>query len=277
MKPLTAVTDLPSIGADDCLHLGPLDVHIWHYTIGSDQSLNRLKTFLGLLSPEERDRYAKMGQAGRQRQFLATRVLCRWVLSRYSPVEPADWRFQLDRRGKPSIAAPSVSPPLWFSLSHTPDVSVCVVSRAGPNIGVDIEKIDPSSDCREVAAQFFPDIETSALRRLSQTLREEDFIRRWALKESFVKASGVGLDQGLAGTAFSFSPSGTIGVTFVAPLDESPARWSFYLLRLDQDLILALSVRLDAAGPLRLHAATGFPQKEWRPLGTTHRDRRRLS
>lgn len=260
MKQLASIADLQPIATDMGLSLGPMDVHIWCYMAGPDQSMDHAKV-LEMLSPEEQDRYAQFSHDNRQKQYLATRTLCRWVLSRYAPVRPADWRFQLDGRGKPAIGAPILPSPLWFSLSNTAETSVCAVSRASCHIGVDIERIDQDIDCLEIAAQFFPDMETNALRRIAPAQRGEAFVRHWGLKESFVKAFGISLDQGLAGTAFQFAECGDIGVSFAAPLNESPVNWRFNLLRLNTEQILALSVRTDTAGPLHLYAAKCIPMR----------------
>jgi len=86
------------------------------------------------------------------------RALCRHVLSRYAPVPPEEWRFALGSRGKPFVAAPALSSPLWFNLSHTDGVSVCAVTGAGPEIDIDIERIALGRDALEIAEQFFPEV-----------------------------------------------------------------------------------------------------------------------
>ena len=78
----------------------------------------------------------------------------------------------------------------------------------------------------------------------------------WALKESFVKASGASLADGMTGTAFDLSRPGDIGVTVRDPLLEIAQGWRFDLIRLDPERIIALAVRTRSAGPLRLRAGT---------------------
>ena len=250
MKRLADIGDLPRLRAGDDLRLGAADVHIWHYRLGSDLPPELVEALRRLLSPEELERYARLQLPSLRQQFLATRALCRWVLSRYEPVRPTEWRFQTDPRGKPSVSAP-----IFFSLSHTSGVIACAVSRASDLIGVDIERIDQKLECIEIAENFFPEKEARALRRLTPERRREAFFARWALKESFVKARGIDLTAGLAGAVFRIDDPCRVKVSFVAPLDEQDAGWRFDLRRMDEQRILALAIRMDASTPLRPRAA----------------------
>jgi 4'-phosphopantetheinyl transferase len=255
LKRLADIGDLPRLRAGDDLRLGAGDVHIWHYGLGSDLPPELPEAFRRLLSPEELERYARLQLPSLRRQFLATRALCRWVLSRYEPVRPTEWRFQTDPRGKPSVSAPSVSAPIFFSLSHTSGVIACAVSRASDLIGVDIERIDRKLECIEIAEHFFPEKEARALRRLTPERRREAFFACWALKESFAKARGIDLTAGLAGAVFRIDDPCRVKVSFVAPLDEQDAGWRFDLRRVGEQWILALAIRMDASTPLRPRAA----------------------
>lgn len=209
---------------------------------------------LAVLSPEERERAAQLKDEGRRSQFVTGRALCRRILSLYAPVRPEEWRIALGGRGKPSIAAPVLSSPIWFSLSHADGLSVCAVTGAGPALGVDIERMANGEDALPVAEQFFPDVEVQALRRLSPSRQGEGFVRLWALKESYVKAREVSLTDGLSGAAFDLARLDHIGVAFADPLREQAEAWRFRLLRLDDALVLALAVQGAANGPLRLRA-----------------------
>ncbi len=255
------LTDLPTIGRGPHPALGPLDVHVWHHDHEALMEREHVAAALTLLSPDEHERLARLRDDRRRRQFLLGRVLCRCVLSRYAPVRPEDWRFRLGSRGKPSIAAPVLSSPLWFSLSHADGVSACAVTGAGPEIGIDIERMALGSDALEVAAQFFPEAEVNALRRLPRAQRGEAFVRFWALKESFVKARGTSLADGLSGTTFDLDRVSDIGVTFAEPLNELAEQWRFKLFQFDQFLIFALAVRPQATGDLKMRVG------KWQCLG----------
>lgn len=261
-RALPQLSDLPTIGLGPHPAPGPLDVHIWRHDHSAPLAPERISTLLAVLSPEEHTRYARLRDPRRRQQFVVGRALCRHVLSRYAPVAPRDWRFALGGRGKPFIAAPALSSPVWFNLSHTDGVSICAVTGAGPEIGIDIERTAPATDPLDIAEQFFPEAELTALRLLPPTRRPETFAQMWALKESFVKARETSLTDGICGTAFNLARPDHLGVTFTAPLHERPQDWQFTLLRLDPDRyddaprIIALALRTQTAEPATLGAAT---------------------
>ena len=240
------------VGPDPLPAPGPFDIHLWHHDHHTSIGPERMSALLALVSPDEHARFTHMRNDGRRQQFLIGRALSRHVLSRYAPVQPGDWRFALGPRGKPSIASPVLSSPLWFNLSHTDGVSVCAVTGAGPEIGIDIELIAPAPDSLEIAEQFFPDAETTALRRRPQEQRREIFVRLWALKESFAKAREANLGDVIRGTTFDLARPDKISVTFDEPLHENVREWQFRLFQLDPAQIIALAVRTDYDGALSL-------------------------
>jgi len=253
---LPLLSDLPTIGRGPHPAPGPLDVHVWRHDHGASIGPERISALLALLSPEEHTRFARLRDNSRRQRFLVGRALCRHVLSRYAPVPPEEWRFALGSRGKPSVAAPALPSPLWFNLSHTDGVSVCAVTGAGPEIGIDIERIALGRDALEIAEQFFPEVEANALRLLPEAQRGETIVRIWALKESFVKARETSLADGICGTAFDLARPDDIGVIFCEPLHERAQEWQFDLFRLDLARIVALAVRTQTTGPLSLRAGT---------------------
>ena len=253
--------DLLPIGQGMQLAPGPHEVHIWWHDHGTGAQPEHNADLLALLSSDERARCLHLRDEQRQHQFVIGRALCRQVLSRYAPVLPQDWRFALGPRGKPAIAGPDLPRPMWFSLSHTNGVSICAVTGVGPEIGVDIERIDAGRNALEIAEQFFPDAEAAALRKLPSARRAEAFVRMWALKESYVKARGIGLTEGLSGMMLDLSSSHEISVTFANDRQEQEEHWQFRLLQLDQERIIALAVFVPSSAPLLLRA------QNWKTCG----------
>lgn len=83
---------------------------------------------------------------------------------------------------------------LFFSLSHSGDYAVCAVSDC--EIGCDIEKIAPADTA--VAERFFSKGENNTLAQSqSESDKNDTFYRLWTLKESFLKATGKGLNLNL--------------------------------------------------------------------------------
>lgn len=126
------------------------------------------------------------------RQYLVSRVMLRRVLSRYEPrVTPAAWRFEKDGCGKPRVlnATPA---PLYFNISHISACVVIAVSRGG-EVGVDIETCAKLPDPQALIALCFSDAEKRHHTGLASAERCQAFIRRWTLKEAWLKALGKGL------------------------------------------------------------------------------------
>jgi 4'-phosphopantetheinyl transferase len=251
---LPVLADLPAISEGGLVVPGPLDIDVWYHHHDASMTAERTQALLALLSPDEHEHLARLHNEHRRWRFMMGRALCRRVLSRYGPVPPEDWRFGLGNRGKPSIISPVLSRPLWFSLSHTEGLSACAVTAAGPEIGMDLERTASGWEALEIVAQFFPEAEANALRCLPPARRSEAFVWLWALKESFVKAREISIADGLSGTIFDLAHLDDIRVAYAESLRERAEQWRFRLFRLENAVVLALALRTNATGPLRLHA-----------------------
>lgn len=242
---LPQLADLPPLAPEPQAAPGQRDVHLWYAEHGTRRPPAGLPWLLALLPDAERDQYARLRDAQRQRRFLIGRALCRQALSRYAPTPPDAWELSLGSRGKPTLASCSPTAPLWFNLSHTDTLSICAITGAGPGIGVDVEPLATGDNVLAIAEQFFPEAEADALLKLPTALRRQAFVRLWALKESFVKASELSLADGLSGAAFDLSRPDAIAVTFREPLHERPDAWQFRLLQAEGTHLVALAVRTD--------------------------------
>lgn len=89
--------------------------------------------------------------------------------------------------GKPYIQGRS---DIFFNLSHSEERVMCAVS--GRDVGCDVEKVTEID--LEIARRFFYGSEYERIAR-EQTLsrRYDTFFRLWTLKESFMKATGLGM------------------------------------------------------------------------------------
>ena len=79
---------------------------------------------------------------------------------------------------------------LYFNISHSQDWVICAISDV--EIGCDIEKVQPAN--LQIAERFFCPEEYHHIAKQRSTLeRNLLFYRYWTLKESFLKATGLGL------------------------------------------------------------------------------------
>lgn len=180
-----------------------------------------------LLSPAElarRDRYALA--TGKQQQLVA-RALVRTTLSRYADVAPTAWAFRENRYGRPEIAGPEAGRHVHFNLSHTAGLMALLVHR-DEEAGVDVEDTARITRPDEIADRYFAPEEVGTLFALAPERRRDRFFDYWTLKESYIKARGMGLFIPLEHFAFAFLPT-RIAIAFDSRLPDDPGRWHFTL------------------------------------------------
>lgn len=223
---------------------GPGEIHLSYCDAIVD--LDDLAKALALLAPEERKRADAIRDKKRRERFVRGRAQCRRMLSTYVPVAPTEWRFALGARGKPYVAAPVLAVPLWFSLSHGENATVCAVTTSGPDIGVDLEPLDPTRDGTLVAQHFFPSEEAQALGRLAKAQRGIAFTQHWVLKESLAKAAECSLTDALSGSQFAITESGHLTATLDGATFGKNADWHFGLFCRGASEVGAVSLKTSA-------------------------------
>ncbi len=167
-------------------------VHGWHLRPSRLNMPKLRERWLSRLPADERVRY-RLLQTDRMREnFLASRVLRRTTLSRYTGYDPCGWRFGKDPNDKPKLVEPADFNSLRFNLTHTTDLVVCAITRMG-EVGVDAEDISQPVDAPLVARHFFSRRTQGQLATLAPDARAAQLFERWVLKEAYVKATGKGL------------------------------------------------------------------------------------
>jgi 4'-phosphopantetheinyl transferase len=252
----------PTVCIEETLSGKPGIVDLWYYFHEMIDDAALLAAQEALMTPEEFARCRSLRFEPDRRVFVATRALVRTVLSRYAAVAPEQWRFLAGPHGKPRVAQPEVKPPIYFNLSNTLGLVVCAVSVAHQSIGVDVEGIDRlqgKTELLDLADRYFSPAEVRALRALPSSERVRRFFAIWTLKESYIKARGLGLTQPLHQFTFQLGQD-EVAVTFDAGMADDATRWRFSLLdSLPQHMIAvgadtdgaALSLRTSHIVPLR--------------------------
>ena len=85
-------------------------------------------------------------------------------------------------------------------MSHADGIAVCLLSDK--ECGVDCEGVRPYRP--NVVKRSFSDSEKFLIENASETERDLLFFRLWTLKESYVKAIGIGISYPLNTVEFSF-------------------------------------------------------------------------
>ncbi len=211
-----------------------------------------------LLSPDERARRSRYRFARDRRRYLLTRALARTVLSRYLPVAPADWAFEPGPRGRPAISAPRVEPGLQFNISHSADLVMMGVT-AGGALGIDVESIDAREADVEGLDRYFAPQESAALLALPPAARRQRFLQLWTLKESYIKARGLGLAIALDAFRFELSAEGGLLLHMRPQLGDSPACWQLWQLDLRAGYVAAVCAARGAEAAPRIVVREAVP------------------
>jgi 4'-phosphopantetheinyl transferase len=224
------------------------DAHLWLADPGAFSEAALLRH--AYLTDEERARGERYVFPEDRRAYLLTRALARAALSHAAPgVEPREWTFAVGSHGKPSISGPRALP-LEFNLSNTRTLVACLVATGGP-VGVDVEDESRELAPDELADRFFSPSEASGLRALPPEARHARFLELWTLKESYIKARGLGLSIPLEQFSFVLD-SPPIRIELAPRLEDDPARWQFALLRPTARHVLAATLSRTTAGERRL-------------------------
>ncbi len=129
---------------------------------------------------------------------------------------------------------------------------MCAVSVAHELVGVDAERIDAPVEALGLSERYFSVSEASRLRALPASEQLARFFAYWTLKESYIKARGLGLTLPLG--QFSFRVEHEIGVEFDEGFADDTSLWRFALLDAPPQHVIAISAKTGGAAlSLRRH------------------------
>jgi 4'-phosphopantetheinyl transferase len=229
------------------LDLGPAHAHLHVLRLGDYAHLTEAELFArfgGLMSPGETAKQQRYVFEKGRREYLMTRALVRTTLSRYAAAPARAWEFSENPWGRPAVAGPAGVHPLAFNLSNTDGCVVCLVAL-DREIGVDVERTTRRGETLELVQTSFSPTEIRGLRALPPEAQRDRFFSLWTLKESYIKARGMGLALPL--DQFSFLLDGgepEVGFATEPSLKDDAASWEFAQHRLGPEHLAATAVRL---------------------------------
>ena len=253
-----------------CLYFCPLTIQECDRQISA-----LLKSWLSEDELTKVDRYIKQEAKA---QGLMVRGYLRALLSKHGSLLPNEWRFEYGEKGKPRLSYTQFKQTgIHFNLSHSGDwllVGICVPKAEKRNnldaveFGVDIERCRSSTNIHAILSHYFSEPEKAALLALPAQLQRERFFDLWALKESYIKAKGLGLALSLKSFAFDFAPlsesSLELDVTKSAGFgDASTGKGSTRHILLKQHIGLSIMQASEAADTSTLERQTMQPAKNW--------------
>ena len=167
------------------------------------ESIQATPAAQALLNPEECQQLQRFIPPAKRHEFLVTRVLVRSVLGEMLDMAPEALRFVRNEWGRPALAPELMASPIHFNISHTEGLVICLVSTEN-EIGVDTELFSRAPQLLALAPTVFAPKELSELAALPIADQAERAVILWTLKESYIKARGMGLALPLDGFAFRF-------------------------------------------------------------------------
>jgi 4'-phosphopantetheinyl transferase len=216
------------------------EVHVWRAAL--DVSISRVQALAQTLAPDEQERASKFHFQKDRAHYIVARGLLRAILGRYYlSREPPALQFCYNTYGKPALAGKDAGNPLFFNTSHSHGMALYALARI-PNIGVDIEHINRSIECEQIAGRFFSPFEVNMLRAVPQQMQQEAFFNCWTRKEAYIKARGMGLSLDLNLFDVSLAPEEPAAILNIREEDQDISRWSLYALSPGSGFKAALAV-----------------------------------
>jgi len=215
-------------------------VHLWHADLDvAEAELERLRD---TLCAAERRRSERFRFERHRRRFVTARGFLRDVLARYLGVTPDSLTFDYGPHGKPSLARPADTG-RRFNLSHSGTAAVLAVAL-GRDVGVDIERINPQTECMRLAQRFFAEDEVAVLAALPPPAQPSAFFEGWTRKEAYIKALGCGLTLPLRAFSVGLGPGQPACLLRVESDARERRRWGMA----DVDVGAGFKAALVAAG-----------------------------
>jgi len=214
-------------------------VHLWQARL--DTAEEQVSQLTAILTPEEQARAERFHFRIDRQRWVVGRTTLRRILANYLRVRPAEVRLWYNSFGKPAANGESDRGGVKFNVSHSGDLLFLAIAK-GREVGVDVERLRPLPDWRELAGRFFAPAEIAALDRLPAPERERAFFQCWTRKEAYIKAHGLGMTLPLDRFAVSFGPGEPARLISTEHDPSQLARWMLRDVSPEGDYAAALAV-----------------------------------
>jgi 4'-phosphopantetheinyl transferase len=222
-----------------------IDVWLSFYEDIDDHALTT--AYYTMLTEREKAQEQRFHFAADRRRYLVARALVRTTLSRYTSIDPAALIFSANAYGKPHIEeTQSELSQLTFNLSHTQGLIALAITKTLA-IGVDVESVCARPNPFGIAENYFSPDEITEFNRVSPDQKTTRFYEFWTLKESYIKARGLGLSIPLNKFSFRLQSDNDIGFFVTPELSDDARRWRFWQLQVDPNHLLAICSENDGA------------------------------
>ncbi|MBI3136504.1 MAG: 4'-phosphopantetheinyl transferase superfamily protein [Bacteroidetes bacterium] len=161
------------------------DVHVW-FSEWPEQ-IRLLDYFWSILSAEEQRQAAFFLVEKVKNRYIISHGILRSLLGAYAGIQPEQIEITRNESGKPVW----LNQPLHFNLSHSGDYCSMAFSEL-KEVGIDVEQIRELGDMEQLIQLNFSTGEQKFIYENPLEYKER-FFQMWTLKESFLKATGLGM------------------------------------------------------------------------------------
>jgi 4'-phosphopantetheinyl transferase len=184
----------------------------------------------GALDEREALKAFSFAHAADRWSYVAAHSMLRTMLASALGCAPDRVHIVRDEWQKPRLSAAQhgrrVANSIHFNISHTRGMTA--VAMAGRPVGIDVEKPVSIPEIDDFAERFLAAETLTVLQgNPDKQTKASLFFRFWTLGEAFIKATGLGLEQGLK--SFAFNAAGAPELLRVTPGWGPPERWRFGL------------------------------------------------
>ncbi|MBY5360102.1 4'-phosphopantetheinyl transferase superfamily protein [Rhizobium leguminosarum] len=206
-----------------------IEIALWRYS-GNEGDWNR---WMQSLSSDERDRASTYRFERDRASFIAGRCLLRQLLSAHTGISPSKLVLSADKHGKLRLEGDDR---LQFSLANTDGLVAVAVAPKCDHLGIDCERADTEIEEAAVDSYCSAD-ERRWLAELPAREHARAAIALWTLKESYLKALGVGLREDPRNVVFSWKD----GIPVMVDGGDRDRRWHHRLVESGSQHVVALA------------------------------------
>ena len=181
-----------------------------------------------------------------RRDYLAAHALARIFLAEFLGTLPEHILMRLAPGGRPEILAPSTSPPVSFSISHSDGLAMCALA-VGRELGADVESVrEVGPDPIRTGDVMLSGCERDTLAVAPESERAGHFLRIWTMKEALAKATGLGLRLPLARLTVKSEGDALVQELLYQHATDHSARWRLTTQELPPHHVAAVAVRVES-------------------------------
>jgi 4'-phosphopantetheinyl transferase len=211
----------------------PGEIHVWRVDLAATGSPDGAP----VLSPDERERVARLLSEHKRARFIAGRSALRRLLGHYLAVLPQALVFRYGPHGKPGLATGAA---LAFNFSNSRDLGLLAVTT-GREIGIDLEYRHRGISVAALARHILSGSELADFQRLPLERRPQALLATWTRKEAYLKALGVGLVRSLKSFSAGIADEAEPTVRQLVDADGEQRIWTFAPLAVHPDYLACLA------------------------------------